>query len=473
MARGLTPLAITNLKPKAQRYEHRDKGSLGLYLVVQPSGTKSWAVRYRYDGQPRKLTLGPLFQPQDGEQEPAAPTVGQPLTLAGARKLAASALHQLQSGIDPAADKRNVASTAAQKAAQRKADSVEALAKVFLKRYAQEQTRESTWREYARILGLKPDPEQPKEWVKTGSGVLAEWGGRSVHDIKRRDVIDLLDGIVDRDAPFVANRTLAVVRKWFNWLVARDVIPASPCVGISPPGAETKRDRVLTDDEITSLWQATEKVGWPFGPLARMLLLTGQRRDEVGEMRWSEVDLDAKAWVIPRARMKGDSEHAVPLSDQAVKVLRSLPRVVGPKGYVFSTNGETPVGGYSRAKARIDVLMERAANGLPLEAGRRRKAGSKKADKKQQVKVPPWRFHDLRRTAATGMARLGIALPVIEKVLAHSSGSFAGIVGVYQRHGFEDEKRVALVEWGRFIERLVSGEADNVVALRGRKKRAK
>ena len=169
----------------------------------------------------------------------------------------------------------------------------------------------------------------------------------------------MLDGIVDRGTPIMANRALAVTRKWFNWLASRDIISASPCVGVSPPAAEKHRDRVLSDAEIKLFWRATDTVGWPFGPLAKLLLLTGQRRDEVAEMRWSEIDLDNKLWVLPRARMKKDVQHEVPLSSAALKILKELKssRMVGAKGFVFTTTGTSPVGGHSHAKKRLDIAM--------------------------------------------------------------------------------------------------------------------
>jgi integrase len=195
------------------------------------------------------------------------------------------------------------------------------------------------------------------------------------------------------------------------------------------------RDRVLSDDELRLVWKAAEGMGWPFGPMVQLLVLTGQRRSEVAGMEWQEVDLEKATWVIPSHRTKNAEAHLVPLSPPAVAILASLPRV---GDYVFTTTGRTPVSGFSRAKAALDGRAE----------------------------IAPWRLHDVRRTVASGMARLGVNLPVIEKVLNHTSGSFAGIVGVYQRHSFADEKRRALEVWGRFVEELVSDEpAGNVVAL--------
>jgi integrase len=205
------------------------------------------------------------------------------------------------------------------------------------------------------------------------------------------------------------------------------------------------RDRILNDDEVCRFWIATTALGYPFGHLFQLLLLTGQRLTEVGAAKASEIDLDSRLWVIPRERAKNDVAHTVPLSGPAITIVRSLPRVASKSGYLFTTTGDTPVSGWSRAKRNLDKLM--------VEAG----------DK--DVKIPAWRLHDLRRTVSSGMARLGIALPTIEKVLNHTSGSFAGIVRVYQRHSYSDEKRAALEAWASFLLQLVNNPLAHVVGL--------
>jgi integrase len=190
-----------------------------------------------------------------------------------------------------------------------------------------------------------------------------------------------------------------------------------------------------------------------------MLILTGQRRDEVSESTWPEFNLATRTWLIPRERVKNNQEHEVALCDQAVSVLERLPRIAGKKKFVFTTSGESSVAGFSRAKRRLDAMVLMAA----------RKVAADQGEDPASVEPPArWTLHDLRRTVASGMARLGIGLPVIEKILNHTSGSFAGIVGVYQRHSFSDEKRKALETWGRFVETTVTDKpSDNVVALRG------
>jgi integrase len=272
--------------------------------------------------------------------------------------------------------------------------------------------------------------------------VLPRWRGRLARDISRRDVLDVLDRVVDAGKPIAANRVLAAVRKMFAWAVSRDIIAASPCAGVKPPAAERSRDRILADHELRNVWQAADKLGGPLGTLVKLLALTGQRRDECAGAEWSEINLPGRLWTLPPARVKNNQPHEVPLSAAAVAVLQALPRV-GDR-FVLTSNGTSPSSGYSKGKRRLDAL-------LPPD-------------------MPAWRFHDLRRTVASGMGRLGINLPVIEKVLNHSSGSFAGVAGIYQKHTFAEEKRRALDAWGDHIERLVGGKPAKIVSLRGRRR---
>jgi integrase len=269
--------------------------------------------------------------------------------------------------------------------------------------------------------------------------VLPRWRNRLARDIGRRDVLELLDGLIDGGTPITANRTLSAVRKFFNWCVSRDLLAASPCAGVKPPTAERSRDRVLSDRELRDVWRAADKIAGPFGVLVKLLVLTGQRRDEVAQMCWAEIDLDARLWVLPAGRSKNGKAHEVPLSEPAVAILTALPRIAN-SDFVLTTTGEAPSSNYSKNKRRLDAL-------LPPD-------------------MPAWRLHDLRRCVASGMAGLGINLPVIEKVLNHSSGSFGGIVGVYQKHSFASEKRRAIDVWAALVVDLVSSRSRrNVVRL--------
>jgi integrase len=441
MTKALTAKRVENEKPGKIRKEIPDGLLPGLYLVVQPTGAKSFAVRYRHAGQPRKLTLG------------AFPGI----TLEAARDIGGKALRAAAEGRDPATEKQAAKADVLKAAAadvRGKRDLFENVAREFIERHAMKNTREASWRETARILGFKPDPDNAGELlvVEPQKGkpptVLQLWNGRKVQDITKRDVIALLDAVRDR-APVMANRNLAAVRKLFNWCLARDVIQVSPCTLIEPPAPESSRDRILTDDELGLVWNAASVDASPFGPLVKLLILTGQRLAEVGGMRWNELDLENKLWTLPAERVKNGERHEVPLSDAAIEIITTLPRIKTTKGYVFTTTRDAAVSGFSRAKDRLDAAIQASLT-----------KGAK----------PPehWTFHDLRRTMASGMARLGIQLPVIEKVLNHSSGSFRGVVGVYQRHSYADEKRQALVTWASFVRSIVSDERQaNVVALRG------
>jgi integrase len=371
----------------------------GLYLVVQPSGAKGWAVRYRHAGTPRKHTLG------------AYPAID----LKTARDLASKALRTVAEGRDPGREKIQ------ERAA--KPDTVETVARQFIERHCKRSNRQRTTRETQRLLDLH---------------VLPRWRSRLMCEITRRDVLDLLDRVVDGGKPIAANRTFSAVRKMFNWAVARDILTTSPCAGMKPPTAERSRDRVLSDSELRDVWHAADSMGGPFGALVQLLIVTGQRRDEVARIQWSEIDLARRLWVLPPERAKNNTRHEVPLSAPAIAILTALPRI-GDR-FVLTTNGEVAASGYAKGKRRLDAL-------LPYG-------------------MASWRLHDARRTVASGMARLGINLPVIEKILNHSSGSFAGIVGVYQKHTFADEKKRAIDIWGAFVTDLVADRPRrNVVRL--------
>ncbi|MER8625553.1 site-specific integrase [Mesorhizobium sp. M1143] len=413
--------------------EKPDAALPGLYLVVQPTGARSWALRYRREGKPAKLTIGPVLDRRD-DDPPEALAIGQPHTLIEARKAARSALQALAEGKDPAGTLR--ARQAAAKAHPDR-DLIEQLGANFIDRYCKPRNRR--WEEVERQFKSEINPK---------------WGKKRAQDIGKRDVLDLLDAIVDRGSPVTANRVFATLRRFFGWLIERDVLKASPCAGVKKPTAEQSRNRMLIDDEIRLFWEAASSFDYPFGPMWRLLLLTGQRREEVSGMVRKELALegDKPLWTIPASRAKNGIAHAVPLSPVAVHIIKALPRI-GKAGFVFTTTGEAHVTGYSRSKARLDASMLRLLQ--------------EDADDPKSAKLVGWTLHDLRRTMASGMARLGINLPVIEKVLNHTSGSFGGIVSVYQHHDFAEEKRRALDAWASFVTSLVDDKpAANVLEMK-------
>jgi integrase len=436
MTKRLTAASIERLPKPHRRREIPDGLLPGLYLIVQPSGAKSWAVRYRHGGKTRKNTLG------------AYPA----LELGEAREEARRALQRVQKGADPAREKKIERARAADGS-----NEFGAIVRQFIIKYQAPKNR--SWKGTARLLGYVPDKTKPEcandpaTYVALAGSLVSKsrWGDRKISDIHRSEIRIALEDVTQRGsvktrvggnrrgAPIAANRLLAALRKLFNWALERDLVATNPCAGVRPLAAERSRDRVLSDDELGAVWNAAVNAGWPFGPVMQLLILTGQRRDEVAEMRWSELDLKSKQWSLPRGRFKNDNGHDVPLSEAAIDILKAVPAINGSEFVFTTTTGRTAVSGFSKVKERFDT----------------------------NVGFDDWRIHDLRRTVASGMARLGIALPVIEKVLNHTSGSFRGIVGVYQRHSFADEKRLALDAWAAHVMRIVMGKPDNVVALRG------
>ena len=275
-------------------------------------------------------------------------------------------------------------------------------------------------------------------------------------EVTKRDILGILDSVMKAGYPAAASRARAVLTAFFNWAIARDIIAASPCLGIKPPAETRSRDRVLSDDELRWLWTACEQDPFPFGRMVQLLILTGARRDEVRRITDKELKRADGLWVLPASRAKNRRAHEVPLSDAALAVIDTAPRVRNRAGYVFCTNGKTPSSGFSRMKRRLDRDMLKIA----------REEAKARGEDSQKVKIPEWVLHDLRRTAASGMARLGIALPVIERCLNHVSGSFAGIVGVYQKHSYIEEKKTALDTWARFVMSLTEPAAENVLPFK-------
>lgn len=421
MAVKLTVPFVENAKGEASRREIGDAIVPGLWLVVQPSGAKSWAVRYRAAGKPVKVTLG------------AYPLIG----LADAREQARQTLDKVARGEDPAREKRETRAIAFAAPDLADRDLWRSVRSDYLKRDA------AGLRSYDQIRRLLE-----KE--------TAVWDARRIQDIGKRDVVDLLDAIADRGAKVQANRVLAYVRRVFNWSIGRGIVAANPTEGIEAPAEEKSRDRVLSAPELADLLVVADGLGFPFGSMVRLLVLTGQRLREVAEARWSEFDLDGALWTIPAERAKNDVAHEVPLAPAVVELLRSLPRLAGSP-FALSTTGRAPISGFARAKERVDaalraVDLERAGQSVRPEHVPER-AG--------------WVFHDLRRTVATGLAADGVLFEVIERVLNHKGQSASGLRGIYNRHTYLDEKRRALEAWSIRLAVIESGGAD-VVPLRSR-----
>jgi integrase len=417
MQKKLTDLFVERVKPPAHgRAEYFDASFPGLALRITDKGAKSWSVFYRLHGRLRRFTIGnyPALKPAD------------------ARREAQTALDRVRAGADPAEEKK-----ARREQRSPETETFGAVLDDYLERHLRPNKQESTYTEVKRALERD---------------TLPMWCNRPIATISRRDVIDLVDEIIARGARVQANRTLAWLRAMFNWAIEKERLAVSPVAGMKLPTEEQARDRVLSDDELRWAWVACDEVGWPFCPLVRLLILTAQRRDEVAGMAWPEVALADKTWTIPREKMKNHIAHEVQLSNTALAILETLPHI-GDAGLIFTTTGDTPVSGFSRAKRRLDEAML---------AAKRKELGKHKGDA-----IPDWTLHDLRRTATTGMARLKIAPHVVDRILNHTSGTIRGVAAVYNRFAYLDERRAALEAWGRYVDNLITPVPANVVALRG------
>jgi integrase len=402
MSKVITHRFVAAVRPRAVRAEYPDAGCPGLYLIVQPSGTRSWAFRFRHNGVNGKKTLG---RAGDGG-----------LSLAAARAAAAAHRHRLEShpGVAP------VAAVAALRGGGE--GSIEVAAASFLELHAYRKTRPSTAWATERVFNRI---------------ILPAWRGRTIGSICKRDVIDLVEGVAVSGRGYLANRTLGTLSKFFNWLVARDVLAFSPVTGIEKPHKEEVRERILSDAELRALWLACEGDG-PFGQALRVLMITGARRNEISQMRRrSELDKDG-TWTLPRERSKNRRPHKISLPSQARAIIAAMP-LIADCDFVFTADGKRPVTGWDKAKVRISNKA-----GIPADS---------------------WRLHDLRRTCASGMQRLGTSVPVIEKTLNHVSGTFRGIVGTYQQHDYADEIRVALQRWADHVDEVVDGKPSRAVKL--------
>ena len=265
--------------------------------------------------------------------------------------------------------------------------------------------------------------------------LMPAWRDRSIVELRKRDAIRLTDALVDAGKPAAAHRLHEIIRRIGRWAARRDEIDLNPFSNMDPPAPKVIRDRYLKPDEIKAVWEAWDAAAYPFGPLGKMLLATAQRLNECARMQWPEIDRDNAVWIIPPERTKSGRETEVPLSSLALEILDALPRFTEGE-YVFTTtSGERPVSGFSRAKARTDNLSG----------------------------VSGWRLHDLRRTARTGLAEIGVPQIVAEKVLNHAERNV--LVATYDRHEYADEKRDALERWASRLRAILEPPPDNVIAL--------
>ena len=442
----LTDAAIKRYRPTTSRREISDAASPGLRLIIQAkTGAKSFALRFRRpDNTHAKLTLGSYDQ--NGKELEGVPVMGQPLTLAAARALAASVMRQRALGIDVIEERRTAKLRQRDANADREASAFgRALIEFFVDHKTRKNERPRRWREDAAQLGyrFKPNSDPAVDEPEVIRGSLADvWQDKEIASIDGH----LIHGAVDaarKQNTAKGRKTFAALSVFFGWALKHRRITVNPCVGVYKPPAPPSRERVLTDSEIATFWRACDRVSVPFGAMFRVMLLCGVRLREAAGMRRSE--LVEGIWSLPGSRTKNGRSLTLALPPPALQIIKSVPRVNDE--FVFST-GKTAVSGFSKAKKALDTAMSEVA-GKPLQ---------------------DFRLHDLRRTFASGLAALGVALPVIERLLNHISESFGGVQGVYQRHEFEVEKREALARWAQHVAGLVSDQPSNVSKLSDKKR---
>ena len=361
-----------------------DAGLPGFGVKVTPKGRKVFLVMYRLAGagsRLRKYTIGPYGR------------ITLPMARAQAQKIFAARLD----GRDPAEEKR-------QTRRRLVVDQVDDLVETFIQDHVS-QIGTST-----RISNL------------LRRDVIPYWGTKSIHEIKKRDVSDLVSQIAQRNA-HAGHRLLKTLKTFFRWCVGRAVIDFSPAEGIASSYREVSRDRVLDDKELASIILAARKIPGAYGGIVEFLALTGQRREEVAKLKWNELDEKSRTWSIPGSRTKNKRAHIVHLSEPAWKVVAARPE----GEFVFATSRGKNFQAFRKAKEKLDDLSG----------------------------VSGWRLHDLRRTIVSGMARLGVPPHVADKILNHQSGTISGVAAVYQRHDFLAERKKALDRWGGHVDSLL------------------
>lgn len=396
----LTDRKIQTLKPKDVRYEIADENDHGrgtLILRVSPSGTKTFVLRYSIERKVRRLTLGEYGTRPDQ------------LTLAAARTKTNEIGERIDAGLDPIAQERE------RQAAYAKEPTVSDLAMEYIEKWAK--PRKRSWSEDQRILE---------------KDVLPQWRTRKAESITRKEVVALLDRIASRGAPIAANRTLAVLRKMYNFAISRSIVDQSPCLGVQSPSKEHQKDRVLNDDEIVLFWKGLEAAAMSITTklALRLMLVTGQRLGEICHLTRDQIDGDW--WIIPAEIAKNGRAHRVPLSPLAMSILAEA-QSMGIEHYLFPSSRVTEEG------------KDRVMSPTALSHALRRNLSA--------IQITPFTPHDLRRTAATHIGMLGHNRLVISKILNHVEG---GVTAIYDRHTYDAEKRTALEDWSSKLEKLTA-----------------
>ena len=384
--------------PDTGQVEVPDAAVPGLRVRIGAGGARTFVLRKHVSGRYRNITLG-RFSDRFG--------------LVEARRKARSLISDLEFRADPAA------SLPKPKKRSEQGHTVAKLFPAYLKAKA-------------HLRGVSEIERVFKRHI------LPEFGDRAADGITRSEITRFIDRIA-QNTPVMARNILSYFSSFYSWALPRlDRLPGNPCRDAGRPPAPKPRERVLTDGEINALWRVLDEETGAFGPAIKLLLLTGQRRNEVFEAECAEFDLDARLWTIPADRAKNGKTHLVPLGPLALRLIKQLmdrdeddteesEKLLPARG-----NPEAGPSGFSKAMTRIRAGME-----INLKSP-----------------VPHWTLHDLRRTMATGLQRIGIRLEVTEALLNHISGSRSGIIGVYQRHNYLEEKKAAISSWEKEMVRL-------------------
>ena len=417
-----TDMLIKNMKPEDRKYYRREAG--GFTIRVMPSGVKTWLFIYTFEGKRKEMNLG-LYCDADGKTG---------VSLADARERFNDATKLLKNGIDPGAVER------LQQEERRLAPTVADLCDEYIKKWAK--PRKKSWENDERALNID---------------VIPAWGKFKAKDIRKRDVVLLLEGVVKRGSPVMANRLRALIHKMFTFAMDRDIIEANPCAGVKPLAPEKPKERALAEEEIKSLWENLDKHDLIMSPeikrSLKLILATGQRPGEVAEMHRREIN--ARWWTIPAERSKNGKSHRVYLTDTALEIIGE------GKEFIFPS-----------PRAKLDQAIGAGALHCALRRNIKgqeyRRKGTKKTYKPKpedpnRLGLADFTPHDLRRTVATRMAELGIMEEIIDRVLNHSR---RGIIRVYNHYAYDKEIRGALEAWERKLNKIIAGRgAGKVISI--------
>ncbi|MBB3234989.1 tyrosine-type recombinase/integrase [Phyllobacterium endophyticum] len=433
--KGLTDKGIESIIADPEKRLEISDGAkqTGLYLFVYQSGERGFVHKYKPTGSKNttKIYLG-LYPTVSLDEARDA--------VKAANKLRNNA--DVSARVDPKEHRKELL--------RKQANKDKMLFQPMVERYLKEHA--SKLRSYKTIsdaLGLKMDKEG--NWQVMPGTPVALWGKYPID----RDPMEWRTDIRSHDAKLIAEghnakakNVFAYVRHFFNWLSENDILIHSPLEKVKSKSTVLPRKRVLlarrkvkgsSDDELRWLIRAADAEGYPFGPFLKMIILTASRREELATMQWEHIDREKREWFVPAEAMKNAIDHWVPLSDAAMEVLDSLPT---SKGYVFTTTGDTPISGFSKMKKRLNAAMQKIAT----------------EERGEPVVIPNFWLHDLRRSASTGMQKLGVQSEVIEAVLSHKSAEKANsLKDVYQVDDYADEQEEALQAWGEAVVRLAGG----------------